>query len=831
MHLPLQSAYSFLTRPARPVWGHAQRHGGRQDWFAWGQKAATLPRVSGRFGKTLSGKRLALVTAVMVLSGMVLGSAALGAGVPRAISINGAALHPVIESKWLPSGREGLPVWFLPRLGIQTRNDPQNLWLVYGASSLHWEAAAGKGRWTGPSGAQRLGPPESYGGSLHVPLDALRLLGLPMLGDDTSLNVTVSRAARELPVAAPPSASLASVNSVASTSSGRAVPVPKPVAPAVSVAAVTAPASATTQPSTPKASAKAANTTPGNKAAVAVTKPQPSVTVPANLTRPPAATAPSRPTTLPPLPAAPTVTLSRAVSITAPRASVEITAPVSVIPVSAISVSATPISNPPTSAPGPAPVSRPAPTNTASSSTNPSGTTSSSNTPSSPAPLPSPEVPIIGPRVTGIRSSLSTVRNIAAQRLVIDLTGPVQYSVQRGGNGSQVSVFLLGASAAPAQLTPQRLDSGDLLSLTAGSNAAGRPGLNLRLQTRGAVGQIQTLQNPDRLVIDSAAATDDSSPPPINEAALPQGVSLRVLGAVSLLSFDPALFKPRVVAAPVGSALSVAELVRRVGGVAGVNGGYFDPPSSLGVDFVTVAGQMLSSSLEKRAAVGFEPQGKVIFGYPRPRYFAEGDFGSVLVNTVSSRANPALLTAFVGDGRTAVGAAGLTTLLVDGGKVLRVSNTPLVPAVGIMALSFDPARFPALPRSMGAKLNVRLDYQLQSWDGVREGLAAGPLLLQGGKVVLDPVREAFNIYTGIWRPTRQVAFAVYEGQPTIAFMDFGTPESFAAALQRAGVSDAMRLDSGSSATVFVTGGYLGNGGYLNTVWSRPVPNAIVFVPK
>ena len=98
-------------------------------------------------------------------------------------------------------------------------------------------------------------------------------------------------------------------------------------------------------------------------------------------------------------------------------------------------------------------------------------------------------------------------------------------------------------------------------------------------------------------------------------------------------------------------------------------------------------------------------------------------------------------------------------------------------------------------------------------------------------MVLDPRREAFDTGASIWRATRQVAFGVLEGQPTVAYLEHGTPEAFAAALAGAGVRDAVRLDSGSSATAFVTGGYAGLGGYLNTVWSRPVPNAIVFVPK
>jgi len=103
--------------------------------------------------------------------------------------------------------------------------------------------------------------------------------------------------------------------------------------------------------------------------------------------------------------------------------------------------------------------------------------------------------------------------------------------------------------------------------------------------------------------------------------------------------------------------------------------------------------------------------------------------------------------------------------------------------------------------------------------------------VQAGRPVTDPRREGFDTGASIWRPTRQVALGLWRGQPTIAYLEHGTPEAFAAALVQAGLSDALRLDSGSSATAYSTSGYGDLGGYLNTVWSRPVPNAIVFVPK
>ncbi|WP_309569971.1 phosphodiester glycosidase family protein, partial [Deinococcus sp.] len=156
-----------------------------------------------------------------------------------------------------------------------------------------------------------------------------------------------------------------------------------------------------------------------------------------------------------------------------------------------------------------------------------------------------------------------------------------------------------------------------------------------------------------------------------------------------------------------------------------------------------------------------------------------------------------------------------------------------VPPAGTLAFTFDPQRFPLLPRTVGATLSVTLNWQASDapWDTALDALGAGPLLVAGGRVVTNPVREGFNTAASIWRPTRQVGFGVMAGRPVIAFLEYGTPDDFAAALAAAGVQVAMRLDSGSSATAYLTGGYGDLGGYLNTVWSRAVPNAIVFVPR
>ncbi|WP_456318843.1 phosphodiester glycosidase family protein [Deinococcus rhizophilus] len=480
-----------------------------------------------------------------------------------------------------------------------------------------------------------------------------------------------------------------------------------------------------------------------------------------------------------------------------------------------------------------------------------------------PAPAPAAPAPSLPPlaNLGTVRVGRSLHRTVEVQRVVLELSAATPHRVVRESGGLNVLLPRVTGSASRTALP-----GGDDLRVEATTE-----GLRVGLRTGGGTSEVFTLDNPYRVVIDTTTHLDPRVPPPVNPETLPGGVTYRTRGGLHLLSFDPARFQPRVVTAPVGAARDVAALVQAAGGVAGVNGGYFDPASRLPVDLVAVGGLLTAGSLERRAAVGFTPQGTPLFGYPRPRYVVGGDFGTLTVNGVGAKVRPTLLTAFVGDGATRVGAGGLTTLWAEGGRVSRAAPGPVVPPRGVLALTFDPARFSALPRTPGARLTVvsraapgpvvpprgvlaltfdparfsalprtpgaRLTVSVNwqatdaPWDRAQDALAAGPLLVRGGRVVLDPGREAFDTGASIWRATRQVAFGVLGDQPTVAYLEHGTPEAFAAALVGAGVQDAVRLDSGSSATAYLTGGYAGLGGYLNTVWSRPVPNAIVFVPK
>lgn len=349
-----------------------------------------------------------------------------------------------------------------------------------------------------------------------------------------------------------------------------------------------------------------------------------------------------------------------------------------------------------------------------------------------------------------------------------------------------------------------------------------------------------SVSEPERLVID-AETPDETPPAPGNP---PAGVTLASSGdgaaKLSLVTLDPKAFKPAVVAAPWGGARSVLEHAQRAGAVVAVNGGYFDGASNVSVDLTLAGGSLLGYARGNRASFGLLENGaagSVLFGSPRVRMtLGIGDAPPINVNALGPKPNPSWLTALVGDGFVSVGAAGFVTLVVgpqvdaqglSRTVVLERRTESFTPAPGLLALSFSPAAFPNLARlEIGTGVNLGIAWADPAWANVTNALAAGPMLVRGGQYAVNPQQEGFDVNTEIWRPTRQVAFGLdAQGRYVVALLEQATPEQFARALMAAGLVDAVRLDSGSSAAVYVAGGM------LSARWGRTVPNALVFVPR
>ena len=337
-----------------------------------------------------------------------------------------------------------------------------------------------------------------------------------------------------------------------------------------------------------------------------------------------------------------------------------------------------------------------------------------------------------------------------------------------------------------------------------------------------------------RVTADGTALTVTTEPRdalPPSPGVPPLGVTYAVSpvgkSKLHLVSLDPTRFTPKVLAAPWGGAKTALEFARDIGAVVAVNGGYFDPPTLQAVDYLVSSSRLLSYWRGSRAGVGFTPSG-LLWGAPRSRLQLEVGGGKYTVNSIQPIPNPRYLTMFVGDGFNRVGGLGFTTLIVAGGAITLSGDAAFTPALGEVTLTFDPNALPVLNVSstIGSSAAVTITSSDAAWLGATEALAAGPRLVSGGAFAVNGKLEGFDTSGEIWRATRQVAFGVdARGWYVVAMLELGTPEEFASALIAAGLRDALRMDSGSSAQIALSGGLIG------ARWARAVPNAIAFVAR
>jgi exopolysaccharide biosynthesis protein len=437
---------------------------------------------------------------------------------------------------------------------------------------------------------------------------------------------------------------------------------------------------------------------------------------------------------------------------------------------------------------------------------------------------PLPETPEVPNQVVDFR-----VNRGRSSRLVLDLGRAAlpTSSVEPG----RVRVVLTNTLINPRFSSVSTESVSRLRALQDGRDAVIEVEIALRAAARAF-----TVTDPERLVID--AETPDEAPPA--PGTPPSGVTFVTNGdgtaKLSLVTVDSRQFKPAVVAAPWGGTRSVLEHAQRANAVVAVNGGYFDGASSASVDLALSGGALLAYARGNRATFGLL-ENSVVFGTPRVRLtVGMSDASALNVNALGPKPNPSWLTAFVGDGFVPVGSPGFVTLVIGPQPVVNgVSRTSVLerrtdvftPAPGLVTLTFSPATFANLDRlAPGSPINLSLAWSDAAWANVVHALAAGPMLVRGGQYAVNAAQEGFDTTAEIWRSTRQVAFGLdAQGRYVIALLEQGTPEEFARALVKAGLVDAVRLDSGSSAAVYVAGGM------LSARWGRTVPNALVFVPR
>ncbi|MGC8876469.1 phosphodiester glycosidase family protein [Thermus sp.] len=320
------------------------------------------------------------------------------------------------------------------------------------------------------------------------------------------------------------------------------------------------------------------------------------------------------------------------------------------------------------------------------------------------------------------------------------------------------------------------------------------------------------LEDPPRLVLDLYLLA-----PEVEEALAP-GVRYR-----EVYAFTPEPLRLYLVEAERGRLLPVGTPGRRAlpqdlapGALAVLNGGYFDPKSGTPIGLWVQDGVTLSYPYGRVALLwdGFA------FFLDYPRFLAEAvgpDGNRVRVGVNASRAR---YTAHTVPGP--VGREGEGVALVREDRVVALLSAPAELPPGAWALTF-PKEAPPFPLGVGDRLAL---YGALN-PPLRYALEGGPLLLKEGRYAYDPSKENFKDPRPLQAVAPQAAVAwTKEGKLWLLVSEPTTPGVLARALLSLGAWNALRMDGGGSAQLWVKG-------RLRNPYSgspRPVVSALALFP-
>ena len=441
------------------------------------------------------------------------------------------------------------------------------------------------------------------------------------------------------------------------------------------------------------------------------------------------------------------------------------------------------------------------------------------------------------PRIVAVRSGIGD----AGVRLVVDLAdlpasawaagGPLDRREERIGPERTVAWRL------PPVALPIGAAEGELF-------ARDGVGIEVRREERATVVALRApdadltafpLRDPDRLVLDleplpalpsgdgptpdaAGVTTVDVAPGVvyrrIREAA-PSGAS-----TVHVVELDPRAVDLRVVGRS-GEGRTVAGWSD--GAVAAINAGYFDPATFSAIGLRRIGGTLLSWPSRNRAVVGFGPEGTVV---ARAGARAQIAVDGLRVADLRLDGNEGLAWTSVPGSRVGSARVGVIVIGPDGRALANTVGPRIVPEGG-SALAYPAEVRPLALVEPGQRVGVGAQLLPDALERTGWAVEAGPLLIQNGAPAFAPEREGFSRGQRILdEPTQQAALGVRaDGTVLFVVAERMIAEELVPLLLRLGASDALRLDSGSSATL-VAGGRT-----VNRLLSRPVESAIVAVPR
>lgn len=258
------------------------------------------------------------------------------------------------------------------------------------------------------------------------------------------------------------------------------------------------------------------------------------------------------------------------------------------------------------------------------------------------------------------------------------------------------------------------------------------------------------------------------------------------------------------------------------GALVALNAGYFDTATFEAIGYLLVDHGLLSLPSRGRASVAFG-QGKPVIDRVN---------ATVSVRAAGNLIEVGSITSGVGVVSTPGALAGrpdMGVLVVRDGVVVenKVGPRQVPPGEDSYALVYPPTNRELALLDSGDRVAVDARLEPPGFQAARYAVEAGPLLLKDGMPAFEPLLEGFatgqRILDGL---TQQAAIGVRsDGTTLLVVAETMRAEDLIGLFMALGASDAMRLDSGSSTTLVVSGDV------VNRTSQRRVVSAIVFLPN
>jgi hypothetical protein len=472
--------------------------------------------------------------------------------------------------------------------------------------------------------------------------------------------------------------------------------------------------------------------------------------------------------------------------------------------------------------------------------------TSPLSAPATPPSLPQPQLPSEA-ATAPLPSDTSTPPQ--APPVVEDRTGPARIAAIRfGGTGSIRVVFdlagvvdraALGRSVRQGRLEegqrlelslpPLELPLGDIepyrnIEVTAQTTAT-----ETRVSILGPTMSYQTyiLESPLRYVIDIVPLTFANITPVTREVR--PGVVYKHFAAASsagssgvhVVEIAPNTGEFRVVGNS-GRAASMTTLAS--GALAGINAGYFDTQTFAAIGLLKVDYGLMSFPSRNRASIAFGGSQIAldrVLAQLNVRINGQLYYSQSSSDTSNQLAVHTQSGALVGDGTKGV-------ITVSGGRVLENKVGPRQVPMNGFALVYEPAIRELALVDEGNQAAIEVQFAESAFSNSRYAVEAGPLLVKNGQPAYNPDLEQFKRGDRILDAyTQQAAIGVRpDGTVLLVTADNMVAADLIPLFISLGADRAMRLDSGSSTSLYLEGKIVNR-----KTSERRVVTAIIFVPN